>query len=160
MRRRRAGAVKAQSTERRITAPLAHRGSRVEVSNAPAVMVEGGASMFELKVFVHEGRHFPSDTSFEVNGVFDNEQTGTGFTRLSTTPVWSGPPLTWRRDAESVRKLQSQGAQLKLTGAPATHLNVDATHPAPVRAKSNDSDPGPPPVPPTQSKTITAVSVG
>ena len=83
-------------------------------------MVEGGASMFELKVFVHEGRHFPSDTSFEVNGVFDNEQTGTGFTRLSTTPVWSGPPLTWRRDAESVRKLQSQGAHLKLTGAPAT----------------------------------------
>ena len=87
-------------------------------------MVEGGASMFELKVFVHEGRHFPSDTSFEVNGVFDNEQTGTGFTRLSTTPVWSGPPLTWRRDAESVRKLQSQGAHLKLTGAPATPVST------------------------------------
>ena len=86
--------------------------------------------MFELKVFVHEGRHFPSDTSFEVNGVFDNEQTGTGFTRLSTTPVWSGPPLTWRRDAESVRKLQSQGAHLKLTGAPATHCQM-STRPIP-----------------------------
>ena len=117
--------------------------------------------MFELKVFVHEGRHFPSDTSFEVNGVFDNEQTGTGFTRLSTTPVWSGPPLTWRRDAESVRKLQSQGAHLKLTGASASHLNVDGDpSPRPVRAKSNDSDPRTPSHLPTQSKTTTAVSVG
>lgn len=77
----------------------------------------GSEGMFELKVFVHEGRHFPSDTSFEVNGVFDDEQCGTGYTRLSSTPVWNCPPLAWRRDAESIRKLQSQGAKLKLTGA-------------------------------------------
>ena len=76
----------------------------------------GSDGMFELKVFVHEGRHFPSDTSFEVNGVFDDEQCGTGYTRLSSTPVWNCPPLAWRRDAESIRKLQSQGAKLKLTG--------------------------------------------
>ena len=77
---------------------------------------EVGAPVFELKVLVHEGRHFPSDTSLEVNGVFDDEQHGTGFTRLSTTPVWSGPPLTWQRSAGEIKRLQAQGAKLKLTG--------------------------------------------
>ena len=82
---------------------------------------EVGAPQFELKVLVHEGRHFPSDTSFEVHGVFDDEQQGTGFTRLSTTPVWSGPALSWRRSAAAVKKLQAQGAKLKLTGTSETN---------------------------------------
>jgi len=77
---------------------------------------EGGPTVFELSVLVHEGKHFPSDTSFEVNGVFDEDQQGTGFTRLSTAPVWSGPALNWRREAGAIKKLQAQGAKLKLTG--------------------------------------------
>ena len=48
----------------------------------------------------------------------------TGVSRASTNPSW-GSTLVWRRSSESVRKLQSQGAKLKLTGAsffgPLTH---------------------------------------
>jgi hypothetical protein len=103
---------------------------------------EVGAPVFELKVLVHEGRHFPADTSFEVNGVFDDEQHGTGFTRLSTTPVWSGPALTWKRSAGEIKRLQAQGTKLKLTGtrppprrAP-VHLNARRPVPDPPRASS------------------------
>ena len=88
---------------------------------------EVGAPVFELKVLVHEGRHFPADTSFEVNGVFDDEQHGTGFTRLSTTPVWSGPALTWKRSVGEIKRLQAQGTKLKLTG----------TRPSPTRAEAS-----------------------
>ena len=103
---------------------------------------EVGAPVFELKVLVHEGRHFPADTSFEVNGVFDDEQHGTGFTRLSTTPVWSGPALTWKRSAGEIKRLQAQGTKLKLTGtrppprrAP-VHLNARRPVPDPPRSSS------------------------
>ena len=81
-----------------------------------AAGAEVGAPVFELKVLVHEGRHFPADTSFEVNGVFDDEQHGTGFTRLSTNPTWNGPALTWQRIASEIKRLQAQGTKLKLTG--------------------------------------------
>ena len=75
-----------------------------------------GKTVFELSAVVHEGRHFPVDSSFEVKGVFDSEETATGLTRASSTPVWGGS-LVWRRDADQIRKLQSQGAKLKLTGS-------------------------------------------
>jgi hypothetical protein len=102
---------------------------------------EVGAPVFELKVLVHEGRHFPSDTSFEVNGVFDDEQHGTGFTRLSTTPVWSGPALTWKRSVGEIKRLQAQGTKLKLTG----------TRPSPTRARVHLNARRPVPDPPRSS---------
>ena len=74
-----------------------------------------GKTVFELTAVVHEGRHFPVDSSFEVRGVFDSEESATGLTRASTSPVWGGS-LVWRRDAKQIRKLQSQGSKLKLTG--------------------------------------------
>ena len=72
-------------------------------------------TVYELTAVVHEGRHFPVDSSFEVKGVFDAEESATGLTRASANPVWGGS-LVWRRDADQIRKLQSSGAKLKLTG--------------------------------------------
>lgn len=74
-----------------------------------------GTTVFELTAVILEGRHFPVDSSFEVKGVFDSEESATGLTRANTNPVWGGS-LVWRRDADQIRKLQSQGAKLKLTG--------------------------------------------
>ena len=74
-----------------------------------------GTTVYELTAVIHEGRHFPVDSSFEVKGTFDAEESATGLTRASTNPVWGGC-LVWRRDADQIRKLQSQGAKLKLTG--------------------------------------------
>ena len=87
-----------------------------KVAMAPPQGAAGDDTAFELRVNVHDGRHFPLDASFEVRGVFDNEVVCTGVSRASTNPSW-GSTLVWRRSSESVRKLQSQGAKLKLTGA-------------------------------------------
>jgi hypothetical protein len=83
---------------------------------APAAGV--GTTVYELTAVIHEGRHFPVDSSFEVRGVFDAEECGTGLARAAASPAWGGA-LTWRRDADQVRRLQSQGAKLKLTGTTA-----------------------------------------
>jgi len=73
-------------------------------------------AVYELSAIVHAGRHFPNDSSFEVIGSFDAEESTTGIARASSSPTWGGS-LVWRRDAEQIRVLQSQGAKLKLTGA-------------------------------------------
>ena len=86
---------------------------------APAAAA--GTTMFELTAVVHEGRHFPVDSSFEVKGMFDSEESATGLTRANTNPVWGGT-LLWKRDVKQIRTLQSQGAKLKLTGARASRL--------------------------------------
>ena len=82
---------------------------------APPQGAAGDDTAFELRVNVHDGRHFPLQ-SFEVRGVFDNEVVRTGVSRASTSPSWDRT-LVWRRSSECVRKMQSQGAKLKLTGA-------------------------------------------
>ena len=92
-------------------------------------------TVFELTAVVHEGRHFPADAALQVVGTFDAEERGTGTTRAGSggAPVWGGGGgegtggvaggghdlnvLTWRRDADQVRRLQAAGAKLKLTGA-------------------------------------------
>jgi len=61
-----------------------------------------------------------------VRGAFDAEESATGLTRASATPAWGGR-LVWRRDADAIRKLQSQGAKLKLTGENTEHRNTRAT---------------------------------
>jgi hypothetical protein len=73
-------------------------------------------AVYELSAIVHAGRHFPNDSSFEVIGSFDAEESTTGIARASSSPTWGGS-LVWRRDVEQIRVLQSQGAKLKLTGA-------------------------------------------
>ena len=87
----------------------------------------GGGTVFELQCVIHEGRHFPIDASFEVRGAFDAEESATGLTRASATPAWGGR-LVWRRDADAIRKLQSQGAKLKLTGESTEHETLEQQH--------------------------------